>query len=71
MGLNSTHGRRGAICAQMGWSWHFLNHEISWALVQRIMSDQARVVDKNKKTTRIEITEDNADSVFSMLKAMF
>lgn len=48
-----------------------MNHEISWALVQRIMSDQARVVDKNKKTTRIEITEDNADSVFSMLKAMF
>ena len=67
MGLGSPHGRRGAICAQMGWSWEFLHHGISWALCQRILADQAKIVDKKdlKKTTRL--TEANADEIIKKL----
>lgn len=66
VGLGSPHGRRGAICAQMGWSWEFLHHGISWALVQRILADQARIVDgKEKKTVRL--TEKNADEIIKQL----
>jgi hypothetical protein len=55
-----------AICAQMGWSWEFLHHGISWALVQRILADQARIVDgKEKKTVRL--TEKNADEIIKQL----
>lgn len=67
IGLGSPHGRRGAICAQMGWSWQFLHHEISWALVQRILADQARIVDSKhaKKVTRL--TDKNADEIIKKL----
>lgn len=34
-GLSSPHGRRGAICAHMGWTYRYLTEGISWALVQK------------------------------------
>jgi hypothetical protein len=50
----------------MGWSWEFLHHGISWALIQRILADQARIVDgKEKKTVRL--TEKNADEIIKQL----
>lgn len=48
-------------------SWTFIHHGISWALLQRIMGDQARIVDE-KEGRRIRLTETNAADIMAKLK---
>ncbi|MGV4448715.1 hypothetical protein ACQ1PN_12045, partial [Ornithobacterium rhinotracheale] len=41
-GLKTTFGLRGSICAHFGWTIDYLENEISWAKVQRMIADQPR-----------------------------
>lgn len=50
----------------MGWSWQFLHHGIGWATVQRVMADQARIVDADQKKA-VKLTDANASEIIKQL----
>ena len=64
-GLNSPHGRRGAICAHFGWTYDYLTRGIAWGIVQRMMvdapgydydynaDDETFVLTQNKDTDKV------------------
>ena len=68
-GLNSPHGRRGAICAHMGWTWHYPHEGIAWPIVQRLMID-APSYDYDADDEDIVLTDDNVDQVLRMVNNM-
>lgn len=55
------------MCAHLGWSWHDLHHSISWPSLQKIMLDQAKVIDKSKVVERIEWNEQSAQSLMDAI----
>jgi predicted fused transcriptional regulator/phosphomethylpyrimidine kinase len=67
--LHSPYGRRGSICAHLGWTWDYLHHEIAWNIVQRILID-APSVDYDEgggKDHYIEVTNENAREVLDKI----
>lgn len=71
-GLNSPHGRRGAICAHFGWTYDYLLRGIAWGLVQRMMVD-APGYDYNADDddTVIDLTQNkNTQQVMDFINSM-
>ena len=66
-GLKSPFGRRGSICSHLHWTWDYLHHNISWATVQRLLIDAPKYETEDRKDKTIEITDDNADEIMTML----
>ena len=65
-GLNSPHGRRGAICAHFGWTYDYLVNGIAWSLVQRMMLDAPNYdVDANNGNNDedIVLTKSNSEDI--------
>lgn len=58
--MKSPYGRRGAICAHLHWTYHYLIHQIPWATVQRIMADLPQYNYDNKTSTHIPLSPDNS-----------
>ena len=79
-GLNSLYGQRGAICAYFHWTWEYLTKGIAWAVVQRMLADQARYDDEESAGTGsgnnqfengdMELTEDNADDFINYINSL-
>lgn len=70
-GLNSPHGRRGAICEHFGWTYDYLLHGIAWTTVQRMMID-APSYDFNdeNEVQEIVLTEDNNQQIMNFVNSM-
>ena len=70
-GLNSPYGRRGSICAHLGWTWDYLHHGVAWAIVQRLLIDAPSISDdedgKTAGVTTTKITSENAESVLQQI----
>ncbi|MDR1652229.1 MAG: hypothetical protein LBS01_01005 [Prevotellaceae bacterium] len=68
--MQSPYGRRGSICAHLGWTWDYLHHEIAWNIVQRIMIDAPNVGSDTDKVGDIKITDENADKVLKQINQL-
>lgn len=68
-GLNSPHGRRGAICAHYGWTLDYLTNGIAWSIVQRMMID-APSFDMDKEDEEIALTESNTENIMNYVNNM-
>lgn len=68
-GLNSPHGRRGAICAHFGWTLDYLTNGIAWSIVQRMMID-APSFDMDKEDEEIALTESNTEDIMNYVNNM-
>ena len=69
-GLNSPHGRRGAICEHFGWSYDYLLHGIAWSVVQRMMIDAPSYVTDDDNVREIELTEDNQQQILDYVNSL-
>ena len=69
-GLNSPFGRRGSICAHLGWTWDYLHHGVPWATVQRLLIDAPSVENDEDGAEEITLTADNASEVLDMINRM-
>lgn len=70
-GLNSPHGRRGAICEHFGWTYDYLLHGIPWSVVQRMMVDAPSYDIKNdNEVEEITLTEDNNEQIMNYINSM-
>ena len=68
--MKSTLGRRASICKELGWSLEFVEHGISYAKLQMMMMDMPRIIHTDgKKVEHITLTDENAESVWSMMMA--
>ncbi|MCR5658972.1 MAG: hypothetical protein K6G25_06565 [Bacteroidales bacterium] len=68
--MKSTLGRRASICKELGWSLEFVEHGISYAKLQMMMIDMPRIIHTDgKKVEHITLTDENAESVWSMMMA--
>lgn len=68
--MNSPHGRRGAICAHMGWTWDYLHEGIAWALVQKMMADAPSYDTSDKGARSIELDKENADDIMNYVNSL-
>ena len=69
-GLNSPYGRRGSICAHLGWTWDYLHHGVAWAIVQRLLIDAPSIADDEDGSTdtkATKITSENAESILQQI----
>lgn len=65
-GLNSPHGRRGAILAHFGWTMNYLLNGIAWSVVQRMMIDAPSYdMDAADGEETIALTESNSDDIMN------
>ncbi len=69
-GLNSPHGRRGAICEHFGWTYDYLLHGIPWSVVQRMMIDAPGYDLDDGKETEIQLSEDNSEQIMNYINSM-
>lgn len=70
-GLNSPHGRRGAICEHFGWTYDYLLHGIAWSIVQRMMIDAPSYDFEDKPDVQeIKLTEDNNEQIMNFVNSM-
>ena len=67
-GLNSPHGRRGAICEHFGWTYDYLLHGIAWSIVQRMMID-APLFDDGE-VSEITLTEGNQEEILNYVNSL-
>ena len=67
-GLNSPHGRRGAICAHFGWTYDYLVNGIAWGLVQRMMIDAPSY--DIEIDDEIELTENNSENIMNYVNSL-
>ncbi len=68
--LNSPYGRRGSICAHLGWTWDYLHHGVAWAIVQRLLIDAPSIADDEDGSTdtkATKITSENAESILQQI----
>lgn len=63
-GLNSPHGRRGAILAHFGWSLDYLLNGIAWSAVNRMMLDAPRY-DVHNDSDEIQLTDNNSKDIMN------
>lgn len=74
--MNSLYGQRGAICAYFHWTYEYLTKGIPWALVQRMLADQARYDDEDGEAGggfadgEVELTEENADEFINYINSI-
>ena len=68
--MNSPHGRRGAICAHMGWTWDYLHEGIAWALVQKMMLDAPSFDTSDGEVQNIELNKENADDIMNYVNSL-
>lgn len=68
-GLNSPHGRRGAICSHFGWTYDYLVNGIAWGLVQRMMID-APNYESEGNDDEIELTEENGEKIMNYINSL-
>ena len=67
-GLNSPYGRRGSICAHLGWTWDYLHHGIAWAIVQRLLIDAPDTEPADgEENTETTITNENAEQILQQI----
>jgi hypothetical protein len=67
-GLQSPYGRRGSICAYLGWTWDYLHHDIAWNIVQRILIDAPNAdYDSETEVKQIQITNENAQEILDKI----
>ena len=69
-GLNSPHGRRGAICEHFGWTYDYLTNGIAWSLVQRMMIDAPSYESEKETEDYFEMTEDNLEEFVSRINSV-
>ena len=70
-GLNSPHGRRGAICAHFGWTYDYLLNGIPWAVVERMMVDAPSYdADGSKDDEVIRLTTENSQDIMNYINSM-
>ena len=70
-GLNSPHGRRGAICAHFGWTYDYLMHGIPWAVVERMMVDAPSYdIDGGKDDEVIQLTSENSEDIMNYVNSL-
>ena len=70
-GLSSPHGRRGAICAHMGWTYRYLTEGISWALVQKMMMDAPSYDSESSGETEIvNLEKENANDIMNYVNSL-
>lgn len=75
-GLRSTYGTRAVICAHFHWTIDYLENEISWAKVLRLMADlpsydnDESELGSNSGNT-IRITEQNSEDILNQFKNTF
>ena len=70
-GLNSPHGRRGALCAHFGWTYDYLMNGVAWGLVERMMIDAPSYdTDSNPDVQEIALSESNQQQVLSYVNSM-
>lgn len=69
-GLNSPHGRRGAICAHFGWTYEYLMNGIAWSVVQKMMIDAPSYDLENDNEEEIALTESNSDDIMNYVNNM-
>ena len=69
-GLNSPHGRRGAICQHFGWTYDYLLHGIAWSVVQRMMIDAPSYDMDDGGTETIELTESNSEQIMNYVNSL-
>jgi hypothetical protein len=70
-GLNSPHGRRGAICQHFGWTYDYLLHGIAWSVVQRMMIDAPSYdLSDNNGVEEIELTENNSEQILNFVNSL-
>lgn len=69
--MNSPHGRRGAICAHMGWTYDYLKEGIAWALVQKMMMDAPSYDSSSDgEVQNIELDKENADDIMNYVNSL-
>ena len=49
-------------------TWHFIHHSINYPLLQRIMSDQPRIISNDDGGRKTRLTEANAMELLAKLK---
>jgi hypothetical protein len=64
-GLNSPHGRRGAICSHFGWTLDYLINGIAWSVVQRMMIDSPSYDTNTGEDEEIALTENNTEDIMN------
>lgn len=70
-GLNSPHGRRGAICAHFGWTYDYLLNGISWALVEKMMMDAPSYDSGDGDTERyMDATDGDAENIMNYINSL-
>jgi hypothetical protein len=69
--LNSPYGRRGSICAHLGWTWDYLHHDVAWNIVQRVLIDAPNVdYDEDDGNRKIRVTNENAKDVLDKINRL-
>lgn len=56
------------MCAHLGWSWYDLHHSVSWTSLQKIMLDQAKVVNTKNKVEKVEFNEMSSQALLDAIK---
>ncbi len=69
-GLDSTFGRRGAICEHFGWTLEYLEHGVSWPIVQRMMIDAPGVEYTDGEVEEITLTADNSADIMNYVNSL-
>lgn len=70
-GLNSPHGRRGALCAHFGWTYDYLVNGVAWGLVERMMIDAPSYdTDSDPNVQQITLTESNQEQVLNYVNSL-
>jgi hypothetical protein len=68
--LNSPFGRRGSICAHLGWTWDYLHHDIPWGIVRRILIDAPGYETDGNSDKKIAITNENAAELLEKINRL-
>ncbi|VDH16103.1 Uncharacterised protein [Algoriella xinjiangensis] len=71
--MKSTYGTRASICAHFSWTLDYLENQIPWSKVIRMMADLPSYdYDESTDTQTkkgVKITEQNADDILKMFKS--
>lgn len=72
--MKSTYGTRASICAHFSWTLDYLENQIPWSKVIRLMADLPSYdyddESANAQTKKaVKITEQNADDILKTFKS--
>lgn len=69
-GLKSVFGRRGSICEHFGWTFDYLQHGISWSVVQRMLADAPRYDYESEGKKCVRLSQENAQSISNFINSL-